>query len=61
MTTAVDLARRARFRALVAECGEPVQRYLRRRTDEATAEDVLSEVLLVCWRRLDEIPVDAVP
>ncbi len=61
MTTAVDLARRARFRALVAECGEPVRRYLRRRTDESTADDVLSDVLLVCWRRLDEIPVDALP
>lgn len=61
VTTAVDSARRARFAALVAECGEPLQRYLRRRTDPDTADDVLSEVLLVCWRRLDEIPVDALP
>ncbi|WAB83499.1 sigma-70 family RNA polymerase sigma factor [Microcella daejeonensis] len=61
MTTATELQRRARFAALVAEVGEPVQRYLRRRIDADTAEDVLSEVLLVCWRRLDEIPVDALP
>ncbi len=61
MTTATELQRRARFAALVAEVGEPVQRYLRRRTDADTADDVLSEVLLVCWRRLDEIPVDALP
>lgn len=38
---------------------EPVQRYLRRRTDPATADDVLGDVLLVLWRRLDDVPDDA--
>ncbi len=38
---------------------EPVQRYLRRRTDPPTAEDVLADVLLALWRRLDDVPADA--
>jgi RNA polymerase sigma-70 factor (ECF subfamily) len=37
---------------------EAVRRYLVRRTDSVTADDVLSETLLVCWRRLDEMPVE---
>ena len=39
---------------------EPVQRYLLRRCDAATADDVLGDVLLVLWRRLDDVPGDAV-
>ncbi len=38
---------------------EPVQRYLRRRTDPATADDVLADVLLVLWRRLADVPDEA--
>jgi RNA polymerase sigma-70 factor (ECF subfamily) len=52
--------RRARFEALArAELIEPLRRFLARRTDPATADDVLSETLLVCWRRFDELPPDA--
>ncbi|MGD8166716.1 RNA polymerase sigma factor [Herbiconiux sp. P16] len=43
---------------------EPVRRYLARRTDPATADDVLGETLLVLWRRAGDIPegeADAVP
>ncbi|MCD5310662.1 RNA polymerase sigma factor [Kineosporia babensis] len=40
---------------------EPLRRYLARRTDAATAEDVLAETLLVCWRRLEEIPAEPLP
>ena len=50
-----------RFAALVREIVEPIRRYLARRTDPDTAEDVLAETLLVCWRRLDEIPADPLP
>ncbi len=53
-----DAARRRRFEDLVAAVYEPVQRYLRRRTDPATADDVLGDVLLVLWRRLDDVPGD---
>lgn len=52
------------MRALVELIAEPVRSYLHRRTDAATADDVLGDVLLVCWRRLDEVPpadADALP
>lgn len=53
--------RRARFEALVDEVLEPIRRFLARRTDPATADDVLGEVLLVLWRRLDAVPTEALP
>ena len=53
-----DPARRRRFEDVVAAVYEPVQRYLRRRTDTASADDVLGDILLVLWRRLDDVPTD---
>jgi RNA polymerase sigma-70 factor (ECF subfamily) len=47
------------FESVVADVYGPLQRYLRRRTDAATAEDVLGDVLLVMWRRVDDIPPEA--
>ena len=52
---------RERFEALAAEVVEPVRRFLARRTDPDTADDVLAETLLVCWRRLDDVPEHALP
>ncbi len=40
---------------------EPLRRFLARRTDPATADDVLADSLLVCWRRLDDVPENALP
>jgi RNA polymerase sigma-70 factor (ECF subfamily) len=40
---------------------EPLRRYLARRTDPATADDVLADTLLVCWRRLDDVPAEPLP
>ncbi|WP_433380670.1 RNA polymerase sigma factor [Actinoplanes sp. CA-142083] len=54
-------ARRRRFEELAPGWIEAVRRYLARRTDPATADDVLSETLLVCWRRLGEVPEDHLP
>ncbi len=54
-----DAEREQRFRAIAELVLEPARRYLLRRADATMAEDVLSETLLVCWRRLDELP--AVP
>jgi RNA polymerase sigma-70 factor (ECF subfamily) len=48
-----------RFEALAASVGEPLQRYLRRRCSPDDVDDVLADVLLVLWRRLDEVPTDA--
>lgn len=50
-----------RFAAVVQQIIEPVRRYLARRTDPDTAEDVLAEVLLVCWRRRADIPAEPLP
>ncbi|WKN47947.1 RNA polymerase sigma factor [Nocardioides sp. Arc9.136] len=54
-------SRRARFEALAPGLVEPLRRFLARRTDAATADDVLSETLLVCWRRLEDLPEDPLP
>lgn len=50
-----------RFEALAPRLVEPLRRFLARRTDPATADDVLADTLLVCWRRLDELPEDPLP
>jgi RNA polymerase sigma-70 factor, ECF subfamily len=52
-------AARQRFEQLVELVYEPLQRFLLRRTDPATADDVLGDVLLVLWRRLDDVPGDS--
>ncbi len=54
-------ARRERFEALVPVLVDPLRRFLARRTDPATADDVLAETLLVCWRRLDDVPEEPLP
>lgn len=56
-----DPVRRARFEAVAGEVYEPLQRYLRRRATAADAADVLGDTMLVVWRRLDEVPAEALP
>jgi RNA polymerase sigma factor (sigma-70 family) len=51
-----DEERRVRLEALFAGYAADVLAYARRRTDVSTADDVLSEVFVVAWRRLEEIP-----
>lgn len=60
MDAAPDSAQ-ATFEEVVGEVLEPVRKYLARRTDPTTAEDVLAEVLLVLWRRLEDIPESRLP
>jgi RNA polymerase sigma-70 factor (ECF subfamily) len=50
-----------RFEALALQLVEPLRRFLARRTDPATAEDVLADTLLVCWRRLADVPAEPLP
>lgn len=40
----------------MAEIFEPLQRYLIRRVPVSAVDDLLSDTLLVVWRRLDDIP-----
>ena len=57
----MDDDRRARFEEIAPALMEPLRRFLVRRTDAATADDVLADTLLVCWRRLDELPEEPLP
>lgn len=57
----MDESRRDRFEEVAPTLIEPVRRFLARRTDAATAEDVLAETLLVCWRRAAELPDEPLP
>ncbi len=59
---AVDVeARRARFEVIARELVDPLRRFLVRRTDTATADDVLGDTLLVLWRRYDDLPDEVLP
>jgi RNA polymerase sigma-70 factor (ECF subfamily) len=49
-----------RFEAVAAEVYEPLQRYLRRRSERDEADDIFGDVLLTIWRRIDDVPDDAV-
>lgn len=52
---------RERFERLYQDYAGVVRRFARRRGDDAEADDVVAEVFLVVWRRLDEMPPDPVP
>jgi RNA polymerase sigma-70 factor (ECF subfamily) len=52
-------AREERFERLFAACRDPLARYLARRAEPDSVEDLFAEVMTVAWRRLDEVPVDA--
>jgi RNA polymerase sigma-70 factor (ECF subfamily) len=59
---AVDVeGQRARFEVVARELVEPLRRFLVRRTDAATADDVLGDTLLVLWRRYDDLPDEVLP
>ncbi|WP_121258452.1 RNA polymerase sigma factor [Nocardioides ferulae] len=53
--------RRARFEDLAPALVDPLRRFLARRTDPDTAEEVLSDTLLVCWRRVEQMPDEPLP
>jgi RNA polymerase sigma-70 factor, ECF subfamily len=57
----VDVERRLRFELLYAKHAPAVKAYVLRRADASTADDVVAEVFVVCWRRFEEVPVDPLP
>jgi DNA-directed RNA polymerase specialized sigma24 family protein len=58
---AVAEAATTRLSALWDAHAVRVQAYAMRHTDADTAQDVLSETFLVAWRRLDDVPENALP
>ncbi|MCW2544365.1 MAG: Sigma-70, region 4 type 2 [Frankiales bacterium] len=52
-----EVTREERFEVLMAEVYGPLQRFLRRRTEDG--DDVLADTMLVLWRRLDDVPAEA--
>lgn len=55
-----DDLRSARFEAIFDQTYEPVLAYARRRAP-GDADDIVAETFTVAWRRLEDIPRDALP
>jgi RNA polymerase sigma-70 factor (ECF subfamily) len=51
----------ARFEALYHRHAGAVKRYVLRRSDAQSADDVVADVFVVCWRRLTDVPDDPLP
>jgi DNA-directed RNA polymerase specialized sigma24 family protein len=56
-----EMDRRERFEALYRAYAGAVRGYALRRTAPGAADDVVAEVFLAAWRRLDELPADPLP
>lgn len=57
-TTAPPGEREQRFREVYDAAYVDLLRFVRRRVHPTHAEDVVGEVMLVAWRRLDDVPPD---
>src|SRR5215212_10070116 len=57
----MEPAREKRFEGLFRASYPAVRAYALRRTSPETAQDAVSETFLVAWRRLDDVPADALP
>jgi RNA polymerase sigma-70 factor, ECF subfamily len=54
-------ARDERFEVLFRENYPAVRAYALRRASRDAAQDVVADTFLVAWRRLDDVPADALP
>jgi RNA polymerase sigma-70 factor (ECF subfamily) len=52
---------RKRFERLYRDHADRVHAYARRRSDAATADEVVADVFLVAWRRLNRVPDEPLP
>jgi RNA polymerase sigma-70 factor (ECF subfamily) len=57
-TTVASQHREQRFRGLYDAVYADLLRFVRRRVHPTHAEDVVGEVMLVAWRRLDDVPAE---
>lgn len=60
-TTSSQREREQRFREIYESVYVDLLRFVRRRVHPTHAEDVVGEVMLVAWRRLDDVPHDLSP
>lgn len=49
------------FEELFGRVSLPVRRYVSRHVESSDCDDVVAEVFLVAWRRLDDVPDDPLP
>ena len=61
MGDSVERTREDRFEELFREHYGAVRGYALRRAARELAQDAVSETFLVAWRRLDDVPADALP
>jgi RNA polymerase sigma-70 factor (ECF subfamily) len=54
-------SRDTRFADVFEQHLEDVRRYLHARSSSVVADEVVAEVFLVVWRRLDDVPADPLP
>jgi RNA polymerase sigma-70 factor, ECF subfamily len=57
----MDVTRKERFEMLFRANYAAVRGYALRRTSPELAQDAVAETFLVAWRRLDDVPGDALP
>lgn len=57
-TASTSLEREQRFRDVYDSAYVDLLRFVRRRVHSTHAEDVVGDVMLVAWRRLDDLPTD---
>src|SRR4051794_39919001 len=50
-----------RFERIYAQHRDAVRAYVRRRAPESVVDDVVADVFLVCLRRIDDVPRNALP
>jgi DNA-directed RNA polymerase specialized sigma24 family protein len=56
-----ELRRREHLEELFVDHAAAVRAYALRRIDQAAAEETVSEVFMIAWRRLDDVPSDPLP
>jgi RNA polymerase sigma-70 factor (ECF subfamily) len=57
----MNMERRVRFELLYGEHAPAVKAYILRRAHPSVTDDLVAEVFMVCWRRLDELPAEPLP
>jgi DNA-directed RNA polymerase specialized sigma24 family protein len=57
----MSVSRDAHFRAVYDGNLAEVNAYVRRRAAEDAVEDIVADVFLVCWKKLEQVPTEPLP